>query len=80
MCIIFIGSTFIDPKTCTQVLFQISSEPHPNPTNSFSYHTGLWKVGERVPVFDISPVAINTLIGFKKFHQVVQVFSCVGEC
>ena len=35
---------------------------------------------ERVPVFAISPVAINTFIGFKAVPQVLQVCSCVGKC
>ena len=30
-------------------------------------HPSLWKVVARVQVFVIAPVAINTLIGFKKF-------------
>ena len=35
---------------------------------------------ERVLVFVISPVATNTLIGFKAFIQVIKIFSRVGKC
>ena len=34
---------------------------------------------ERVPVFVISPVAVNALICFKGFPQVIQVWSCIGK-
>ena len=34
---------------------------------------------ERVPVFVVAPVAINTFIGFKAVPQVLQVFSFVGK-
>ena len=34
----------------------------------------------RVPVIVVAPVAINILIVFKTFPQVLQVFSCVGKC
>ena len=34
----------------------------------------------RVLVYVISPVAINKLIGFNKFPQVIQVWSCVDKC
>ena len=40
----------------------------------------LWKIVTRVPVFVISFFAINTLVGFKAFSQVLQVCSCVGKC
>ena len=35
---------------------------------------------ERVLVFVVAPVAINTLIGIKVFPQVIQIFTCVGKC
>ena len=53
---------------------------YPNWTHGFSSPAGLWKVVTRVPFFVISPVAINTMIGFKEVTQVTQVLSSVGKC
>ena len=77
VCIIFIGSEFIDTETCPRVWLKIFIGPYPNRTHGFSSPKGLWKVVARVPVFVISTVTINTFIGFKAVPQVIQVWSCV---
>ena len=70
VCIIFTGSEFIDPETCTGMWLKIVSGTYPNQTYGFSSPAGLWKVVTRVPVFMVSPVVMNTLIGFKAVLQV----------
>ena len=70
MCIIFIGSALIDTETFYQVCSKIVSWPYPNQTYGFASHSGLWKIVARVPVFVISPVVINILIGFRAVPQV----------
>ena len=49
----------------------------PNQTYGFYLPTALWKVMERVPVFVISPVAINTLIRFKEVNKVIKFLICI---
>ena len=49
------------------------------PDTWISLPAGLWKVMLRVPVFVISPVVLNKLIGFKEVTQVLQFYSCVGK-
>ena len=78
--IIFIKLALIDPETCPWVWLQIVSGTYTNQTYWFASHIGLWKVMERVSVFFIEPVAMNTLIGFKSVPQVLQVWICVGKC
>ena len=80
MCIIFIGSAFIDTETCPLLLLQIFSGMYSNQTYGFASPAALWKFVTRVPVFVISPGAINTLIGFKAFHQVIQGLNFIGKC
>ena len=80
VCIIFIGSAFIDPETCPQLWLQIFSGLYPSQTYGFASSVGLWKVVSRVPVIVIGPVSINTLIFFKVVPQVIQFCSCVGKC
>ena len=77
VCIIFIGSEFIDPETCPRVWLQIVYGLYPNRTYWFSSPAGLWKVMTTVLVLIILHVSINTLIGFKTVPQVIQVCSCV---
>ena len=87
---LFILSVFIDPETCPQVCYQIFSWPYPKRTYIFASPAGFWKVAVRVPVFVISPVVVNTLIGFESVPQVhcdwfqvnhFKVFlSIFGEC
>ena len=74
--IIFILSAFIDPLNYPRVQFQSFSGIHPTRTYGFASPTGLWKIVARVTVFVISPLSINTLIGFKSVTQVIQVWSC----
>ena len=62
VCIIFIGSMFIDPETCPRVQIQIFSWAYPNPTYRFASPAVLWKSMARVPVFVIAPAAINTFL------------------
>ena len=50
VCIIFIGSEFIGPETCTRVWLKIFSGPYTNRTYIFSPPSGLWKVVMRVPI------------------------------
>ena len=78
--IIFIGSAFIDPETCTWVWLQIYSWPYPHQTNRFVSPARMWEVMARVLVFVISPIAINALISFKEVPQLIQVCRCVGKC
>ena len=77
--IIFIGSEFIYPEPCPWVWFKIVSGMYPNRTYILDSTPGLWKFMARVPVFVISPVVINTLIGFKAVPHVIKVCSCVGK-
>ena len=79
VCIIAIGSVFINPETWPRAWLQIFSELYPNRTYGFSSPNGLWKVVATVPFFVISPVAIDTLIGFKAVPLVIQVWSCIGK-
>ena len=51
VCIIFIGSEFIDPETFPWVFKKIFSGPYPNCTYGFSSTKGLRKVVTRVTVF-----------------------------
>ena len=78
--IIFIVSEFIDPETCSKVWLKIFSRPYTKRTYGFALPAGLWKVVARVTVFVISPVAINTLIGFKAVPQFIQVLTFEGKC
>ena len=80
MCIIFIGSSFIDNETCPQMCQKMFSGMYPNRTYGFSPPTGLWRFVARVLVFVISHIVINKLIGFKAVTKVIQVLSCVGKC
>ena len=77
--IIFIISAFIYPETFPRLWLQIFSGPYPNRTYVFASPAGFWKVLVGVPVFAISPVAINTFIGFKADPQVIQVWSFIGK-
>ena len=80
VCIIFIGSKFINTETRPRVWLKFVSGMYPNRTYRFDSPAGLWKVVVRVPVFVISLVGINTFIGFKEVPQVIQVWSFVGKC
>ena len=80
MCIIFIGSVFIDPGTCPRACQQFFSETYPIRTYVCASPAVLWKVMKRVAVFVTSPVVINTLIGFKAVPKFLQVCSFVGKC
>ena len=70
MCIIFIGSEFIDPQTFPWVCYKNISGMYPNCTYGFSSPTGLWKVVARVPVFAVPPVLIDKFVGFNSVTQV----------
>ena len=72
VCIIFIGSAFIDPETCTWVWLQTVSGLYLNWTYRFASPAGLCKSMLRLLGFLLSPVAINTLIDFKAVPQVWQ--------
>ena len=74
VCIIFIGSEFIDPETCPRVWINIFSGPYPNWIYSFYSPVGLWKVVVMMPVSVIVPVAINTFIVCKEVPQVGHFF------
>ena len=80
VCIIFIGSAFINPENFHRVWWKIVSGMYTNHIYIFTPPTGLRKVVERVKVFVISSVAINTLIGFKAVPQVIQVWSSICKC
>ena len=79
MCIIFIGSAFIYPETCPRVLLHIFSGPYPKYAYVFASPAGLWKVVARVSLFAISPVFVNTWIGFKIVPQVWHFWWIVGN-
>ena len=70
VCIKLIISAFIYPENCCCAWLKIVSGPYPKQTHRFASPTGLWKVVERVPVFMISPVAINILIGLEAVTQI----------
>ena len=55
-------------------------DPYSNRTYRFASLTGLFKVVARVLIFVISPVSINTMIGYKVFPQGLRVWSSVGRC
>ena len=63
----------MDTGTCTWVFYKIFSGMYPNRTYGFSLPEVLWKVVAKMPIFVISPVTINILIGFKAVTQVLQV-------
>ena len=70
VCIIFIGSVFIDTETFPWVWFQVFSGMFTNRTYVFDSPSFLWNVVARMPGFVILPVAMNTLIGFKVVPEV----------
>ena len=76
---IFTGSAPIDPGTFHRMWLKSVSGTYTNRTYGLFPSAGLWKVVARVLVF-ITPVALITLIGFKEFPQVIQVWSCVSKC
>ena len=71
MCIIFIGSTVIDPETCPCLCKNCFIGTYPNWTYGFAPSTGRWKVIVRVLVFVISSVVVDTLIVFKAYLKLV---------
>ena len=79
VCIIFIGSVFIDPVTCTRMWLQIVSGTYTNRTYGFEFPACLCKVMVRVTVFVIATVAINTLIVFKAVPKVWQFLWMIGD-
>ena len=50
VCIVFIGSAFIDTVTVPRVWLKIVSGTYPNRTYGFSSPTGLWRVVVRMMV------------------------------
>ena len=69
VCIIFIGSAFIDTDTCPLVLLQMFSELYTNRTYEFPLHRFMEGHGKGAG-FAISSITINTLVGFKLVPQV----------
>ena len=69
----FIGIASVDTETCPWLYTQFVSGTFPNRTYGFDSPAGFWKEFAKVPGFVISPVAVDTLTGFKSVPQVVQV-------